>query len=223
MKFVNRSLFLGMMVALAASTAQAGDIVDKIVANVNGHVLLKSDWDEEMAFEAFLNGRAPDSISTAERNAALERLIDQELLREQVQPKQAAPADAVGVRLGEVRKMYPDAAGEEGWRATIARYGLTEGTLQKRLGDDIELMRLVEAHLRPSIQIDAHAVENYYREQFLPELRKTGSKEVPLPEVSARIKSVLAEQKMNHLIASWLESLRSESRISTAGGGDRNR
>ena len=101
--------------------------------------------------------------------------------------------------------------------------GLTQTDLEKRLGEDIQLMRLVEEHLRPSIHIDAHSVETYYQDQLLPQLRKRGSREAPLPEVSARIKNLLAEQKLNELITSWLESLRSESRISTASEGERNR
>ena len=223
MRFVNRSIVFAVLAGLSTAGAQAGEIVDKIVANVNGHAVLKSDLEEELAFEAFANGRELDTLTAAERKAALERLIDQELLREQVRPSAPAPKDAVASRIGELRKLFPNAAGEEAWRATMARYGLTQSDLEKRLGEDIQLMRLVEEHLRPSIHIDAHSVETYYQEQLLPQLRKRGSREVPLPEVSARIKNLLAEQKLNELITSWLESLRSESRISTASEGERNR
>jgi hypothetical protein len=223
MTVVQRSVVLGLWLAFTAAGVRAGDIVDKIVAQVNGHPVLKSDVEEELAFEAFLNGRELDSLSNSGREAALNRLIDQELLREQVRPHERAPANEVAARMSEVRKLYPKATGEESWHATMARYGLTESDLQKRLGEDIQLMRLVEAHLRPSIQVDARTVEHYYQEQLLPELRKQGSREVPLPEVSARIKNLLAERKMNELIANWLERLRSESRISTASEGERNR
>ena len=221
-----RTLIRGIMIAIllgVAPGAQAGVIVDRIVANVNGHAILQSDWDEEVAFETFLNGQPLGSFNTAERKAALDRLIDQELLREQVQPREAAPADVVASRIAELRKLHPEASSEEAWRALMARYGITEATLAKRLGEDIQLMRLVEARLRPSIQIDARAVESYYQEQLLPELRRKGSREVSLPEVSAHIKDLLAEQKMNELITGWIESLRSESRISTAGDGEQNR
>ena len=50
---------------------------------------------------------------------------------------------------------------------------MTESALEKRLGDEIQLMRLVEDRLRPSIQIDQQAVETYYNDQLLPEM-KTG-------------------------------------------------
>jgi hypothetical protein len=158
----------GCSLALALSltvSAFGGQIVDRVVSNVNGHVLLQSDWEEEVAFEAFSTGRDPDSFTTAERAAALDRLIDQELLREQVRPSQPAPADEVAAQVAEVRKevskVHPDAATDAGWRATLRHYGLTPSALEKRLGDQIQLMKLVEDRLRPSIQIDQQAVESY--------------------------------------------------------------
>ena len=210
-----RFVLVGLLWPALAAPGRAADVVDRIVAQVNGHILLQSDWEEEVAFEALLNAQPLDFISTAERKAALDRLIDQELLREQVRLTESAPGDVVAARLAEVRKLHPAAATDDGWRAVLQRYGLTPSALEKRLADDLQLMRLVEARLRPSIQVDSRAVESYYHDQFLPELQKAGEKEVPLQEVFNRIKDLLAEQKMNQLIASWLANLRSESRIQT--------
>lgn len=224
-KGCSQSVWFLLLSAALAIPGRAGEIVDRIVANVNGHILLESDWEEEVAFEGLLNGRPPGSFTTAERKAALDRLIDQELLREQVHSSETAARELVADRVAEVRKMYPEAATDAGWRGTLERYGLTTNTMEKRLGRDIQLMRLVEARLRPTIQIDNHAVESYYRERLLPELERAGGKEVPLPEVFSRIKDLLAEQKMSQLIASWLADLRSESHIQTpaASDGEQNR
>jgi peptidyl-prolyl cis-trans isomerase SurA len=205
--------------AVAAPALGAGQIVDRMVANVNGHVLLQSDWEEELAFEAFVNGRAVDSFTPDERKAALDRLIDQELLREQVRPSEAAPAAEIAARVSEVRKLHPEAATDDGWKSTLQRCGLSQAELEQRLGQGIQLMRLVEARLRPSIQIDQKAVESYYHEQLLPELKKNGGREAALPEVFGHIRDLLAEQRLNQLLRGWLESLRSTSHILTAQPG----
>jgi SurA-like N-terminal domain len=196
------------------------------VAHVNGNVLLQSDWEQELAFEALFTGRAIDSFTSAERQAALDRLIDRELLREQVRPTEAAPADQIAARVAEVRsKLQPGAGTEEGWRNLLQKHGLTQSALEKRLADEIQTMRLVEARLRPSIQIDQHAVETYYREELLPQLKRNGGREVALTEVFGRIKDLLAEQRLNQLLSGWLATLRSSSRIQTAssGTGEQNR
>jgi hypothetical protein len=207
-----------------AAWALGGQIVDRVVSNVNGHVVLQSDWEQEVAFEAFSNARDPDSFTSAERHAALDRLIDQELLREQVRPSQPAPAEQVAARVAEIRKLHPDCATDDGWRAKLQRYGLTLSGLEKRLGDQIQLMKLVEDRLRPSIQIDQQAVETYYHDQLLPDMKRAGSRATPLPEVFGQIKDLLAERKMNELLTGWLASLRSGSHIMTPepNAGERN-
>jgi len=196
-----------------AGLSVAGPVIDRVVTNVNGHVVLLSDWEEEIAFEALVNGRSPESFTSEERAAALNRLIDQELLREQVRPGQGSPASEVQARVADVRKLQPDAATEQGWHAALQRYGLTQGALEKRLSDEMQLMRLVEDRLRPSIQVDQQAIERYYRDQLLPDIKKTGGSAKPLTEVYGKIKDLLAEQKMNELLTGWLESLRSGSQI----------
>jgi len=218
------ALTLALSLALVLS-AVAGQIVDRVVASVNGHVVLQSDWEQEVAFEAFSNARDPDSFTSPERSAALDRLIDQELLREQVRPSEPAPAEQVAARVAEVRKLHPDCATDESWKAKLQRYGLTQSSLEKRLSDQIQLMKLVEDRLRPSIQIDPQAVETYYHDQLLPELKRAGSRATPLTEVFGRIKDLLAEKKMNELLSGWLASLRSGSHIATpeSKAGEQNR
>ena len=216
------AITVALIMALALSSG-GGEIVDRVVTSVNGHVVLQSDWEQEVDFEAFSNVRDSDSFTLTERNAALDRLIDQELLREQVRPSQPAPADLVAARVAELRKLHPECATDDGWRATLQRYGLTQKSLEKRVGDQIQLMKLVEDHLQPSIQIDQRAVETYYHDQLLPEMKRAGGPAAPLPEVFDRIKDLLAERKMNELLSVWLASLRSGSHILTpeSSGGER--
>jgi len=225
MKSWKHSAYRAALVLIMATASWSGPIVDRVVTNVNGHVLLQSDWEEEIAFEALVNGRAPDSFTREERQAALDRLIDQELLKEQLRPSQPAPADQITARVEEVRKLHPDSSTEDGWQAVLRRYGLTQSALEKRLSDDIQLMKLAEDRLRPSIQIDQHAVETYYHDQLLPDVKRAGSAAKPLNEVYGRIRTLLAERKMNELLSGWLASLRSGSHIavpeSSAGEGNR--
>jgi hypothetical protein len=218
------ALTVALIMALAG-VSRAGSIVDRVVRSVNGHVVLQSDWEQEIAFEALLNGRQPDSFTTAERNAALDRLIDQELLREQVRPGQMAQSSEAAARVAEVRKLQPDWTSEEGWRAALQRYGLTQTDLEARLNAEVQLMKLVEDRLRPAIQIDQKAVESYYHDQLLPQLQKAGENAKPLTEMYGRIKVLLAEKKMNELLSGWLASLRSGSNIRNPepGAGEGNR
>jgi len=83
--------------------------------------------------------------------------------------------------------------------------------------EQIDLMRLVDAHLRPTVQIDSKSIEAYYREKFVPQLKQSGAGEIPLQEVSAKIRELLTQEKVSELMVSWLHSLRSESKLIVPG------
>jgi hypothetical protein len=195
----------------------AGDIIERIVARVNGHLILQSDWDNAVCFEALASGQALDQVSDAERNAVLDRLIDQELLRQQspVAELPAPPPEEVRKRLEEIRARYPGAVTADAWRDLLTRYGLDENQLESRIATEVSLMRQLDVRFRPSVHLDPGSVETYYRDQFLPKLHAAGAQDVPLEKVSGEIREILIQQKINELVTSWLQNLRAESRIRT--------
>jgi len=199
-----------------ASPARAGEVIDRIVATVNGRIILQSDWDEALSYEALLSGRALSFFTDEDRRAVLDRLIDQELLAEQMKSasfKHASEEDAAA-EIAEARKLHPDAESAEGWQALLARYGVTEKALTDHVEQQIDLMRLVDAHLRPAVQIDSKSIEAYYRDKFVPQLRQNGAGDVPLADVSGQIREILTQEKVGELMVSWLQSLRAESKVS---------
>jgi len=217
-KFATVSLVV-LSMTLALPAARAGDVIDRIVATVNGHVILQSDWDEALCYEAVLSGRAVSLFAEEDRRAVLDRLIDQELLAEQMKSAsfKHATEDEAAAEVADARKQYPAAASDQGWQSFLARYGLTEKMLIAHVQQQIDLMRLVDAHLRPTVQIDSKTIEAYYRDKFVPQLKQSGAADVPLADVSARIRELLTQEKVSELMVSWLQSLRSESKVSLPG------
>jgi sulfur carrier protein ThiS len=206
------------VVALALTTstllAHTGQVLDRIVATVNGQIILQSDWEDAIRYEAFIANRPVDMRSAADRKAALDRLIDQELLREQMRgPDALQPTEQqVESQIQQIRKQY-DAQNDPQWKALLAVHQLTEDELQRRVTLQLELSRLVDAHLRPSANITSKSIESYYQQELLPQLHQSGAKEVPLAEVSPKIKELLTQQKITELLVTWLENLRAGSEI----------
>jgi len=207
--------------AFILPAAWAGDVIDRIVAVVNGHIILQSDWDEALSYEALLDHRDVGQFTDEDRRGVLDRLIDQELLGEQMKSAsfQHASESEVSDRVEEARKQYPEAATDDGWGRVLARFGLSEKDLIAHVEQQIDLMRLVDAHLRPAVQIDSKTVEAYYREKFVPQLKQSIVEAVPSTDVAAKIRELLTQQKVNELMVSWLQSLRSESKVSVPGLG----
>ena len=221
--FLKSLVVLAVLVsALALSSARAAEVIDRIVATVNGHIILQSDWDEALRYEALLSGRSISSFTEEERRAALDQLIDQELLDEQMKSasfRHASEADAAA-EVADARKLYPEGVTPEGWQAVLARFGLNEKSVVAHVQQQIDVMRLIDAHLRPAVQIDSKSIEAYYRDKFVPQLKESGANDVPLSDVSAKIRELLTQEKVSELMVSWLQTLRSESRVSMPGSLD---
>src|SRR5271166_436610 len=116
------------MTMLLVPAARGGDLLDRIVATVNGHIILQSDWEDAVHYQAFVDGHALDQLTPVVWKATLDQLIDQELLLEQTRPSdfQHASDGEVTQRVREIRKQYAEAESAEGWQALLGRYGFAE-------------------------------------------------------------------------------------------------
>ncbi len=203
----------------AGAASPAPQVNDRIVATVNGRVILQSDWDEALCYEALLSNRSLASFTDDDRRAALDRLIDLELLREQMKSadfRHATDAE-VSARIADARRQYPQVNSDNAWQSLLGSYHLIEKDLFAHVQQEIDVMRLVDARLRPAVQIDSKSIEAYYRDQFVPKLKQAGASEVPLTEVSGKIRELLTQEKVSEMLVSWLQTLRSEGQVHIPG------
>lgn len=211
------AIFVCLFALPAVLPARAGEIIDRIVALVNGHIILQSDWDDAVRYEAFMDKRDLGSVTAADRKAALDRLIDQELLREQMRSpdlERSPGEETVAHRVAQIRGQYA-AADNAKWQAILAAHQISEQELKRRVAAQLDMMRLVDERLRPTIQIDSKSIESYYQQSLLPQLRQSGVEEVPLVDVTPKIKELLTQQKLDQLLTAWLQNLRATSQIRT--------
>jgi hypothetical protein len=200
---------------LAAPVSRAGEVLDGIAATVNGHVILQSDWRDEVRYECFVAGKALQDVTPQDRKGALDRLIDQELLREQMN---SADVKAVTPEPEEVEKQiaveandYARDHGAQAWSTALSAYHLSEADIKSHIALELSQLRLVDAHLRPSIQVDAAAVEAYYKDHMTPQA--AGGQQISLKQATPKIRELLTQEKMNQSLSSWLESLHSQAQI----------
>ncbi len=206
---------LVILLALLAPLAAAGELVDRIVARVNHRVILESEVEDALRYQALVAGRAPGPFNAQERQQAIDRLVDQALVEEQIDRTTFVRASQqdIGRQIADLRRRLPGAADDQGWRALLARYGLTESDVATLAGEQVDIFRFVDMRFRPNIHIDKRSIETYYNEQFLPQLRKSGAKDVPLSEVTDRIEKILVEQRINELMGLWLRNLRLQEEV----------
>ncbi len=213
----------GCYAQAASSSASGGEpvVLDRVVAVINGDVLLQSDVDEEMRFAALEPFQESGGKDT--RQSAMLRLINRSLILQQMKEQhqfniKISDADAEK-SLGDLRSHLPqcgnyDCKTAAGWKAFLAANDLTNEEVERPLetaDDDFALYRSAVPRR------DSHFAGE--RSGLLCEDRwfrlSSGSMRRLLRSrhVSARIHEVLLQQQVNGLLQDWLNSLRDEGSV----------
>lgn len=214
---LRRSFILALML-LPLPVARAGEILDRLVAAVNGRAVLQSDVDEELRYECFVSNRSLQDLTTSDHGAALDRLIDQELLQEQMHAADFRPVkqDEVDKALESLKADYIKKGDIGAWAGALTNYGITESAVRRHIETELDQLHLIELRLRPSVQIDSETIKTYYREQLLPKLPP--GQLLSLEEATPTVREVLVQQKMNEALESWLQALRAQAQIQRLPG-----
>jgi len=203
-----------VMVLLLAGSAQA-QVVDRMVAVVNKHVILESELDQATRVEFPLQAKPIEQLAQTDRLAVLERLIDRSLLEQQiVDPAMLNPGpEDLAEKIKELREGLPGAGNNERWKTILAGYGLTQQDVEDQLTSQFRILRFIDLRFRGLVQVDKDAIAAYYHDHFLPEVRKRNVAEPKLSEVSDKIEQILAEQRIDGLLNDWLKTLRAQAHI----------
>ena len=209
-----QSMRVSIVLALLLAAPLRAEIVDRIVAVVNGKVITWSGVLEEANYRAFRNGQEPVAVLDGEAlKTVVSHLADQELLENEKisSPFSALEDDRPQRIVEETRKRFPDPGDFE---KELRRFQLTESEFLRRLNQESAILAFIDYHLRPQAHVGPGAVETYYREILLPELRQQGASSTPaLQQVSSEIERILTEQEMNRLLDEWLRELRGRAKI----------
>jgi len=215
------SQFAVLLAALSAGLAlpvSSAQMVDRVVAAVNGEPILQSDWDDAMRYQCFIDQRPLQDFTVADMQAAFDRLIDTTLLRQQMRLAKFTESSAIAAadqaaELRRQRSTAPAGDPQEGWNLGLQRCGLTEPEVEARLAEQTGILNFIDQRFRQNIHIDHAAVVKYYQETLVPELQRSGVKAGPLAGAEPRIREILTQQAINQMLATWLQNLRQESVI----------
>jgi peptidyl-prolyl cis-trans isomerase SurA len=202
-----------------AGTTQtgAGAVLDRVVAVVNGDVILESDVDEERRFEEIQPYRAATSVT---RDKTIERLIDRALILQQsaLEPEDAVPDKDLDDQLMTLRKDIPackqfHCETDAGWQKYVEDHGFTVEEFRERWRKRMELLKFIEVRFRNGITISDGEIKSYYEKTMLPEYAKRNVTPPKLETISNRIEEVLLQQQVGALLEDWLKSLRAQGSV----------
>jgi hypothetical protein len=100
-----------------------------------------------------------------------------------------------------IKNDYARDHGAVPWSDSLASYRLTETDVKNHIALELSQLRLVDARLRPAIQIEAGDIEAYYKDRFGSQA--SGSQKISLQAATPKIRELLTQEKMNELLSAW--------------------
>jgi muconolactone delta-isomerase len=196
-------------------------ILDRVIAIVNGDVLLESDVREEMRMAALQPISVPAGQNTEER--AAQRLIRRALILQQMraqrqQANYSVSDEEVKKSLAELRTQLPvcrqmHCTTEEGWQAFLKANGITEQEVEERWKQRLEILKFIDIRFGAGIRISQQDIQKYYRSNVVPAFEKNKEKPPTQESASGRIREILLQQQVNSLLRDWLQSLRDQGSV----------
>jgi hypothetical protein len=207
------SILLAISVTVAAAAYDA-ETLDRIVATVDRHPIMRSDVEQEARFNHFLAGQT-GGITVQDEVAALDRLVDRDLISDQVSVFGVIPVtkEEIEARVLEMRRQIPGAESDAGWQSLLRENGLEPQDVDSRVAEEIRTLRFIDMRFRSEVRVGPRAIQTYYETKFVPEMKKQNLTPPPLDQVQDKIEAILREERVNALISDWLKSLRNQSRI----------
>ncbi|MGA8940622.1 MAG: peptidylprolyl isomerase [Acidobacteriaceae bacterium] len=210
---------------LPGMPAVEGEQVDRVVAIVNGDLILDSDVDRERRFAALLP--YGETAGPYSRDAAIERLINRELILQQLQlqPGTNVTQEAASRDLDELRKSIPTCKEyhcetKAGWDKFLATEGFTEESLTTMWRQRMDVLAFIELRFRMGIKVEPAEIREYYEKTLLPQYAALQVTPPPVHEISGRIQEVLLQQRVSKLLDDWLDSLRAQGNVVVLHSGE---
>ena len=203
---------------LPGMPAVQGEEIDRVVAIVNGELILDSDVDQERRFSALLPyGEAGGAYS---RDEAIERLINRDLIlqQSQLQPGDEITMEAATKDLEGLRKSIPACKEyrcetKAGWDRFLATQGFTEKSLTNLWRLRMEVLAFIELRFRMGVKISPEEIQTYYEKTLLPQYAAKQATPPPVKAISRRIQEVLLQREVSSLLGDWLDSLRAQGNV----------
>ena len=181
-------------------------VVDRIAVVVGRVPILDSDIDRDVRITAFLNQEGVD-LGLAFRKQAANRLIDQELIRQQIRlggfPVASQSETDRLVKSIEEERFSSSAQ----LIHALTEYGVTAPELRDRLSWELTVLRFIDTMFRPQVVISDAEIQHYY-DSHAAQFRAQ-----PLAAVRPAITETITGERVNELLNDWLDQSRKTTRV----------
>lgn len=197
------------------SFAHAQEVVDKMVATVNGgartDLITYSDLLWQLALQPNTSLANP---SSEDLNGALRLVTDQRLILQEAEklPTIAPTDDEIRIARDQLVKVFPS-AGE--FQQRLLRVGLTSEKLDEILEQRVRIEKYLDFRFRNFVLISQTEIAAYYKDVYVPRLRARSPGQIipTLEQAQGAIERTLTEAKIESDTDAFLDSARERAEI----------
>lgn len=199
---------LALLVAIvcpSTSAGAAGEIIDRILAVVEGQLITLSDVRAviRLGLETLPAGGDPT-------RQMLDKLIDRQLVL--IEVERYAPPDplppAIDARLPAIRGKFKDALEFE---TTLHQVGMTVDHLRRYIRDTLRIESYLQQRFNAAVQPGEDEIAEYYRLRAA-EFTRNGAV-APYSEARNDVRERLIDERRSALVTDWLAGLRRRANI----------
>jgi hypothetical protein len=197
---------------LLAGAASGGVIVDRMAVIVGKHVIKASDIERDVRLTEFLN-REQLKIDSGEKHRSAERLIDQEIIRQELLSSGfRRPADTNAAALEAQLCQERFGGSQPRLREALGRYGLIEDQLRDQFVWQLTVLNFIEQRFRAGTLVTDEDLRSYY-DQHLAELRRQYPQDNSFKALEPKLRASLEGERVNQNFTQWLEQSRKQYHI----------
>lgn len=211
MKTIARSLWTVWVLAVSLRAEAFAEIVDRVSVVVGNRVIKQSDIDRDIRVVSFLNQTPPD-FSSRSRQEAASRLIDQLLIRQDIQSTGAAPAALGGMEQLLIQIKKDRFANDALYRQALAQYGLSEEDLRSALLWQLTVLHFIDQRFGSATAVSDQETEQYFS-SHRAEFRKSHPEANSAIDVRSEVEADISGERANQQFENWIEQTRKDIRI----------
>jgi len=184
----------------------AQELIDRIAARVENDIILLSDVRHLGRYQMLVDGKSENEAQL------LDRLIDQWVVQNEADASRfPRPTDTeIDQGVAGLKKSFPSLQEYEERRK---QSGLSEAQVRDKIATQIHLTNYLDSRFRPSVQVDAKAIEDFYNSAVVPRAKARGQEPPSLEASRDVIQEALVQQSIDAQADQWLKESRSRIHV----------
>jgi hypothetical protein len=196
------------------------EVLDRIVAVVEGHIITLSDLRQEREIRAQFAEKAIHEDAQQARELVDTYLIEKQIADYPNIDVTSGEVDADLQRLGLYTVTAPEGSRDPARRAIADAQGrlleISVTNIRNAISRRIRMQKFFDIKFRQLIRPADEEIRKYYEEVFVPAARARGLQSIPPltdPEMTRAIRENIIQERLNHEVEVWLEAVRRRSNV----------